>query len=308
MDGSPFAAAPTRRLPLRNLLLFLATVVTAVVMPLLPEVTAERVAHDGIPYAAALVGILLCHELGHYLMARAYGVSTTLPYFIPGPPPVGTFGAVIRMRSPMPSRGAVLDIGAAGPIAGLAVALPLLAWGLAHSEVRPLRDVVFANTGSLLDVARAWMRGEALVWEGPVLSFGDSLLTWLLGRLTVGALPPGHDVFLHPVGLAAWFGLLVTTLNLFPMGQLDGGHVLYAWLGRARARAVSRGVSLGLLALGVLVSWNWLVWWLLTRLVGLGHPPALVEEPLGPGRKAVAVLSLVLFAATFVPMPVRLAV
>jgi membrane-associated protease RseP (regulator of RpoE activity) len=112
-------------------------------------------------------------------------------------------------------------------------------------------------------------------------------------------------VILHPVAFAAWLGLLVTTLNLVPIGQLDGGHVLYALLGRRRARLAGRGVSAALHAAGVFWTWSWLLWWALSRFViGLGHPPALTEEPLGPGRKAIAWLSLALFLATFVPVPV----
>jgi membrane-associated protease RseP (regulator of RpoE activity) len=138
---------------------------------------------------------------------------------------------------------------------------------------------------------------------GPQL-LGDSLLTLAASRLVHGELPPGTDLFLHPVALAAWLGLLVTTLNLVPLGQLDGGHVLYALAGRRLAHLASRLVSLGLLAAGLFLSWNWLIWWGLTRVIGLGHPPALSEEPLDRPRAALAVLSLVLFALTFVPVPV----
>ena len=311
MDGPPGLDRPRRRFPWVNAGLFLATLVTTTIAGAGAAPAEEGqvgvlgLLAAGLPFSASMVGILLCHELGHYLMGRAYGVSSTLPFFIPGPPPVGTFGALIRIRSPMPSRRAVADIGAAGPLAGLAVCLPLLFWGFAHSEVRPLPGITFANTGSLFEIARALLDGEKLVWDGPVWAFGDNFFTWLAQRLTVGVPPPGHDVFLHPVGLAAWFGLLVTALNLFPLGQLDGGHVLYAWLGRRSARGVSRAVSYALLALGVFVSLNWLGWWLVTRVVGVGHPPALVEEPLDPGRRALAVASLLLFAATFIPVPIR---
>lgn len=291
MDG---AAPPRRRFPWVNAALFLATAATTLVA-------------GGAAFSAAILGILLSHELGHYLMGRAHGVSSTLPYFVPGPPPVGTFGAVIRIRSLMPSRRAVLDIGAAGPVAGFVAAVPLLAWGLLHSEIRPFPDPSFVNTGSIVDMARALWRGEELRWSGAgALYFGDSLVTWAVQRLTVGPLPPGHDVAAHPVAVAAIFGLLVTALNLFPLGQLDGGHVIYAWLGRERALAVSRAVSWTLLALGVLVSLNWLAWWLVTRAVGLRHPPAVSEEPLDPPRRLLALASLALFAATFAPVPIRL--
>ena len=143
--------------------------------------------------------------------------------------------------------------------------------------------------------------------EGDTLTqfFGDSLLTWAARWLVIGKLQPGTDVFIHPVGTAAWIGLFVTTLNLVPLGQLDGGHVLYALFGRRRALVVARVISAGLLLAGVFVSWNWIIWWFLTRfVVGLGHPPALEEEPLDGGRRAVAWASLALFVATFVPVPV----
>jgi membrane-associated protease RseP (regulator of RpoE activity) len=201
----------------------------------------------------------------------------------------------------------VLDIGAGGPIAGALVAVPLYAWGLAHSEVRAVGEMAVANTGSVSSIAQALLAGETLNWGGDALVFGDSLLTSGLQRLVVGPLAPGYDVFVHPVALAAWLGLFVTTLNLIPLGQLDGGHVTYAWLGERSALRLSRVVSWALLAAGIFVSLNWLVWWLLTRLViGLRHPPAIVDEPITPGRRAVAMASILLFLLTFVPVPIRL--
>ncbi|HEX7489442.1 MAG TPA: site-2 protease family protein [Anaeromyxobacteraceae bacterium] len=318
----PEAAAPSRalpRIPFLNVALFAATVVTtlragwqgagephAALGSALAN--AAMVVVAGLPFAASLIGILFCHEMGHYLFARAYRVDSSLPFFIPIPAgPVGTFGAVIRIRSQLPSRRATLDIGAAGPFAGFLVALPLLAWGFAHSEVHPVGDVVLqASPVGLFQLVRAWLQGEPLLTSG-VQHYGDSVVTWAVQRLVLGELPPGHDVFLHPVGFAAWIGLFVTTLNLIPLGQLDGGHVTYALLGPRRARSFSRAVSWGLFLAGLFVSWNWLVWWGLTRfLVGFGHPPALTEEPLTPWRKALAIAALLLFAATFIPIPVSL--
>jgi len=318
MDGGPEAARPRPgRGAVRNALLFLVTVATTLWVGAshanLPEEGAGMgaVALAGLPYAAAILAILLAHELGHYLMARAWAVDSTLPFFIPGPPPVGTLGAVIRIRSPFPSRRAVLDIGAAGPLAGLVVALPLYAWGLAHSAVRPVPEglVGGSHIGSPLAMLRAWLAGQEIVGAaGAAQLIGDSLLTRAVQVLAVGPLPAGQDLFLHPVALAAWFGLFVTTLNLLPIGQLDGGHVLYAWLGHERAHRVSRLLSWGLLAAGLTLSWNWLVWWAVTRfVVRLEHPPALEEMgALDGGRVAVALLSLVLFALTFVPVPMAM--
>jgi membrane-associated protease RseP (regulator of RpoE activity) len=309
------ALAPARtlsRFPLLNVALFFATVATTLLagagQTALRDATGfGSLVLAGLPFASALIGILFCHEMGHYLMARAYGVDSSLPFFIPMPMgQVGTFGAVIRIRSAIPSRTAVFDIGSAGPFAGFVVALPLLAWGIAHSEVRPMGDAWAASPVGM--GALAWVKARVLTGAWPETSggqfFGDSLVTWGMQRLILGKLGPGQDVFLHPVAFAAWFGLFVTTLNLFPIGQLDGGHVTYALLGHRRARALSRLVSWGLFACGVLVSWTWLPWWAVTRfVVRFAHPPALVEEPLSPGRRILALLALAVFAATFIPVP-----
>jgi membrane-associated protease RseP (regulator of RpoE activity) len=315
------------RVPFLNIALFLATIFTTVIAGWQQTASAQRlvqgapaagaaawflshageIALSGLPFAASLIAILFAHEMGHYLMARAYRVDSTLPFFIPVPVgPVGTFGAVIRIRSAMPSRRAVHDIGAAGPYAGLIVAVPLLAWGLLHSEVRPVGDAYLEHSwAGLFQMIRAWHHGGLAA--GGLEHFGDSLVTWGVQRLVLGKLPPGTDVFLHPVAFAAWVGLFVTTLNLIPIGQLDGGHVTYALLGRRRARAFSRFISWALLLAGLFVSWNWLVWWVVTRfLVGYDHPPAMEEERLGAGRKALAALALVAFALTFIPVPVSL--
>jgi len=299
------------RFPAANVVLFLATVATTLwagfgISPLAERApTIANVILGGLPFAGSLIAILFTHEMGHYVLARRYGVKTTLPYFIPVPFGFGTLGAVIRMRSAMPSRRATLDIGAAGPLAGLVVAVPLLLVGLALSEVRDIGAAVAPPT-----LASPWTLLHALV-EGRSLGgstiplFGDSLLTWSARWLVIGEVAPGSDVALHPVAFAAWLGLLVTTLNLVPVGQLDGGHVLYALLGRRGALAAGRVISAGLLAAGIFLSWSWLLWWFLSRfVVGLGHPPALEEEPLDAGRKVVAWLSLALFVATFVPVPV----
>jgi membrane-associated protease RseP (regulator of RpoE activity) len=300
------------RVPYLNIFLFLATVATTLAAGARetglhgPEGLGTVVV-AGLPFASALIGILFCHEMGHYLLARAYGVDSSLPFFIPVPVGnVGTFGAVIRIRSTIPTRTAVLDIGSAGPFAGFVVALPLLAWGIAHSEVRPIGYAWTASSTGMS--ALAWVTARVTTGEWPVGAgapfFGDSLITWAMQRLVLGKLPPGTDVFLHPVASAAWFGMLVTALNLFPIGQLDGGHVTYALLGRRFARRLSRLVSWALLGCALFVSWTWLPWWALTRLlVGFGHPPAMYDAPVSPGRRVLAVLALALFAGTFIPVP-----
>lgn len=313
MDDALVRPRPRGRFPAANLSLFLATIATTLwagfgLSPLAARApTFVNVIVGGLPFAASLVAILFAHEMGHYLVARRHGVVATLPYFIPVPFGAGTLGAVIKMRSAIPSRRAALDIAAAGPLAGLALAVPLLIWGLAHSEVSAVsRDAAAGALASPFALLRAIVEGRPLSsGGGAVQFFGDSLLTSWARFAVIGELAPGTDVFLHPVAFAAWLGLLVTALNLVPAGQLDGGHVLYALVGRRRALVGSRVVAAGLLLAGVFLSWNWLIWWFLTRfVVRLGHPPTLVDEPLDPARRAVALLSLALFALTFVPVPV----
>jgi membrane-associated protease RseP (regulator of RpoE activity) len=308
-------APARRRLPWGNAALFVATVGTTVLSGAAfagwSGGGTGSLVLAGLSYATAILAILFAHEMGHYLLARAWRVDTTLPYFlpifIPGSMNFGTLGALIRLRSPIPSRDAVLDIGAAGPLAGALVAVPLYAWGLAHSKVQAVGSLAPSGPDSLFGILQAWIQGEALSGGGGTVVFGDSLVTAGVQWLVLGTLPPGHDVIVHPVALAAWLGLFVTTLNLIPLGQLDGGHVTYAWLGERRALWLSRAVSAGLLLAGIFVSLNWLVWWALTRVViGLRHPPAVYDAPIGPGRRAVALLSLLLFVATFVPVPFRL--
>src|SRR5512140_1885970 len=206
--------APARvRFPTVNVVLFLATVVTTVASGYAMAgdpargVSLLEVVRQGLPFAASLMGILFTHEMGHYLMARRYGMDTTLPFFIPFAPwslgGIGTLGAVIRIRSRMPSRRAVLDIGAAGPIAGFLVALPLLVWGYAHSPVTAGVDLAAQSPLSWL---RDWLSGApdpGGVHE--VFVFGRSLVGWAALQLTPPGLPAGADVAEHPVAIAAWF-------------------------------------------------------------------------------------------------------
>jgi membrane-associated protease RseP (regulator of RpoE activity) len=263
----------------------------------------------GWQFAVALLSILLAHEMGHYVFARIHRVDTSLPYLLPAPPGLtfGTFGAFIRMRSPIATRDALVDIGASGPIVGAIVALPLLVVGLRWSHLAPSPTAAssfwFGHNSGLNLLLALTHQGPPLS-TGHLTSLGDNLLMRIVERLVLGPIPAGQDVVVHPVALAAWFGLLVTSLNLFPIGQLDGGHVTFALLG-VRHRTLGRVVGYGLLALAFLSSMSWAVWWLLsTRLLGLDHPP--VRDPetrLGPLRIAVCVASLVLFLLTFMPVP-----
>lgn len=245
----------------------------------------------GLPFAGTLLTILLFHEFGHYLFARRHRVEASLPFFIPIPFFfIGTMGAVIGMTPRIRSRNQLLDIGAAGPLAGLAVALPALVWGLAHSPV------------------------EALPETGSYTQEGVSLLYFAAKRLVHGEIPAGMDVMLHPVAFAAWVGLFMTALNLLPIGQLDGGHITFALLSRRHA-LISRLMHgalflslpiLFLLQLGAAPSWPvfGLLIWVLMRDFGPRHPPVMDEAvPLSPGRAAIAVLCLALFVLLIPPVP-----
>lgn len=255
---------------------------------------------SGVPFALPLLAILGTHELGHYWTARRNGIRTSLPYFIPGPPPLfflGTFGAVIRLRSPAPNRSALLRMAAAGPWAGMAVALPVLAAGLLRSRWVP----------------------DAAASGAKFVTLGDSLLTGALQRVLLGPAPDGRSLMLDPVAFAGWVGCLVTSLNLLPMAQLDGGHILYALLPRLHARvgkvfALSLGV-LGFLAVPapLLFGWSrrgWPGWWLwaiLPLFLGFRHPPPLLpERPLQRGETLLAAASFLLLALVFLPVPISL--
>ena len=229
----------------------------------------------GVPFAATLLGILVTHELGHYVLSRIHGVPTSLPLFVPGLPHfVGTFGAIIRMRAPLTDRRALFDIGVAGPIAGFVVAVVALVIGLRLSTVVPIQT----SYG---------------------MHLGEPLLLQFASWVVIGPLSPTADVVLHPVGFAAWFGLFITSLNLLPIGQLDGGHVAYALLGD-RQRSVAVALVPILMVFGWLGWKGWFVWVGLAGMMGLAHPP--VRNPyreLGGVRVLVGWLALLIFALTF---------
>lgn len=238
----------------------------------------------GLRFSIPLLAILLAHEMGHYLTARRYGVNQSLPFFIPAPGTYfGTMGAVIIMRSQPPNRPALLNVAVMGPYAGVLLALPAAAWGLAYST--PIEP-------------------EALT--GTSIVFGSSLLFQLL-EATFS--PNGTDVLIHPVGLAGWVGLFITSLNLIPAGQLDGGHIAYSLLG-SRHKYFSRGVVLALIGLALFLGSDgtiWLVWALLLAFFGLHHPPVKYEAlPLSRANKLNALTAFILFVITFTPIPLKI--
>lgn len=267
----------------------------------------------GLAFSATLMGILLFHEMGHYVAARRFKLDVSLPYFIPLPPIItlGTLGAIIRMRRPIRDRDQLLIVGAAGPLAGLAVAIPALVVGLSLSEVGPIEH------GSMLE-------GTSIVYSALKLT--------LFGRW----LPHGtEDVQLHPMAFAAWYGLLVTMINLVPIGQLDGGHVMRAWLGD-RHEKLSAVFHWALLAIGTIAGTvmfvsatatgqapraaleyavsgvlPWLVWAIalavMRRMAGGEYHPEVFGPPLSPSRRRLAIGMVVLFLLLFVPVPMRAA-
>jgi membrane-associated protease RseP (regulator of RpoE activity) len=285
-----------------NAWLFAATVASTFITWMVHEPPSRAGAVHGLQYTAALMAILLAHEFGHYIAARIHHVDASLPYFIPLPiiSPFGTMGAVIRMRSVIPTRRALLDIGASGPLAGLALAIPLYAWGVAHSQL-------VATDGS----------------AGDMVQLGGSLLLRSLDRWFAPPLPDGMDVLLSPVAFAGWAGMFVTMINLLPVGQLDGGHVAYALFGRRQNRGaqwVHRSMlafffvslssfvvrdmqaGLGLWHIGRHVndSLFWLVWFEVLGVLGtLSSMRGGTVDGLGVRTRAFATLGLALLAGFF---------
>lgn len=271
-----------RQIPYIQLILFAMTVVTTVVAGALQQ--GVNLLEDpwglwrGLPFSLTLLMILGAHEFGHYFFSKRYGVDATLPYFIPAPSFVGTFGAFIKMRSPVMDRSALLDIGAAGPLAGLAVSIPVLYIGLSLSEIVP-------------------------VTEGENIQLGGSILFNAITWLVHGSLAEGTDILLHPVAFSGWIGLLVTSLNLLPVGQLDGGHVAYAVFG-GRQRPLAAAVVVLLVILGIAAWTGWLFWAGILLFMGTGHPPVVYDWiPLNRRRKTIGWFTFLVFAVTFIPKP-----
>jgi membrane-associated protease RseP (regulator of RpoE activity) len=298
------ALAPTEleraRFPWLNVILFFATVLTtlAVGATLMASYQQELSTESGgvfqamwerpslllagLPFSASLLSILMAHEMGHYLTCRYYGISATLPYFIPAPTLIGTFGAFIRIRSPIHNRRALLDVGIAGPIAGFVLALPILALALTQSR--------YMESGP----------------DGSFITLGEPLIFRICAFLMGAEPPPGMELYLHPIGVAAWVGLLVTQMNLIPVGQLDGGHIAYA-LFRGFHKRISQAFVFVLLPLGIFYWPGWLVWVFLLAMLGTRHPPTLDDSaPLEPRHTTLGWIALLMFVLCFMPAPVTI--
>ncbi len=241
---------------------------------------------QGLPYSLALLLVLGCHEMGHYLAARYYRMRTTLPYFIPVPLFLGTFGAFIQMRSPVPHRRALFDVGIAGPLAGLVITLPLLWWGLGHSTLVPMPE----NGSGLLNFQALNPRASILLSLIAKLVFTDSLGV-------------SQAIHLHPVGIAGCLGLLVTALNLMPVGQLDGGHIVHAMYGQRMATLVGQ-ISRLLLLLLVIVHGEFLIWAILLFFIPAVDEPALNDiSELDDRRNGLGLIALTLLVMIVLPLP-----
>lgn len=267
------------------LILFILTILTTLFAGALQQginVIAEPLRIlEGYPFSLSIMTILLGHEMGHFFASKVHRMRATLPYFIPAPSIIGTFGAFIKMKSPILTRKALIDVGATGPLVGFVLALVASIVGLKMSKVIPVSG------------------GD------DYFMLGDSLLFSLLVKIIIGEVPPQHDVLLHSVAFAGWIGLFVTSMNLIPVGQLDGGHITYALFGRYHYY-ISRACFLIIALLGIFYWYGWLVWAALLLFLGLDHPPILIwESRLSSFRRFIGVLSFVIFILTFTPVPFK---
>lgn len=260
--------------PLRKLLLHLFLLIATLFTTFLA---------GGLAFGITLILILGAHEMGHYWMTRKRGVMATLPYFIPAPPPflAGTFGAFIKMKSPIPNRRVLLEIGAAGPIAGFVVCVPALIIGLTMSEVR---EPQFQT----------------------MLSFGSSIILLFFTNMVLGVTPETADIVLHPIAFAGWIGLFITGLNLLPIGQLDGGHIIYA-LFKNKHKIISIIAIVILIPLGYFFWHGWFVWVAIIAIFGFRHPPLIDESiPLTNQERKIGIISIAIFVVTFIPAPITI--
>lgn len=236
----------------------------------------------GLPFAFPLILILMAHEMGHYVLALKNNIRSTLPYFIPFPNIIGTMGAVIKMKSAIPDRKALMDVGMAGPLAGAIIAIPTTLIGIALSTIKIVPAASEMAEGGII-------LGESLLFK---------LLTWLVH----GPLPANAQIIIHPMAFAGWVGLLVTFMNLFPASQLDGGHISYALFG-SRHKTIGKITCLIFAILGIYY-WPWYIWMIFVFFIGLGHPPPINDiNPIDKKRRILGIICLLLFVLTCTPRP-----
>lgn len=275
-----------KKIPYLNIILFILTFISTLAVGAMHEginILEEPLKiYKGFPFSFTLLAILLAHEFSHYIASKKHRIEASLPYFIPAPTLFGTFGAVIKMKSPITTKNALIDIGASGPIAGFIISIIATIIGLFFSKIMPVQDT------------------------GNFIALGDSLLFKGLTRAILGSVPNQHDVFLHPVALAGWIGFFVTSINLIPVGQLDGGHILYALLGEKHS-AFSK-LLIGIMFIMGFFFWQgWIIWGVLLIILGFKHPPIVYAAvPLDPRRKIIGWISLAIFVLTFTPVPIMI--
>jgi Zn-dependent protease len=247
-----------------------------------PQVFSDpRIVNLSLVYAAVLIAILLGHEMGHYLTCRFYRIEATLPFFIPAPTLIGTLGAFIKIQSPITRKKQLFDIGIAGPLAGFVLSLPVLVYGLSLSKIVP-----------------SLPREDTLV-------FGEPLLLKFIGGLLFRDLPANSDLLIHPIAFAGWVGILVTAFNLFPIGQLDGGHIAYALIG-PKSKPLAKAFLVAFFIMGIFFWVGWIVWALVILLLGLRHPRVIDEtEELSPLRRVLGAVVVAIFILSFIPAPIK---
>ncbi len=266
-----------------NIILFVATLITTTLAGAVME-SMKNIGItwflSGFKFSLPLLLILGTHEIGHYFAARRHNISSSLPYFIPAPTLIGTFGAFIKLKDRIKDKNSLLDIGASGPIAGFLVALPILILGVAESKI-------------------------VLIEKGAIgIKLGNSIILSFIVNFLHGAIPKNHDLSFSPMAFAAWLGLFVTALNLLPVGQLDGGHIIYSLVGKSKAKTISWIVFALLIPLGIL--WiGWLFWALLLFFIlGTKHPPVSYPSiPLNRERRLIGIICIIIFIITFTPRP-----
>ena len=261
-------------IPLINIILFAATIFSTYLI-------------NGPSYALCIIVILLAHEMGHFIMCRKYHVDATWPIFLPFPSLFGTLGAVIRMKGHIPNKRALFDIGVAGPIGGLIFAIPITIIGLFLSEVRPVPQDTTSYIG-----------------------LGEPILFSFFSKMLIGEVSRGFDIYLSPVAFAGWAGLFITALNLLPLGQLDGGHIIYALLGEHSTKVYKVGISLFcLFTIFLIVRFHnpvWFIFAVMLLFIGFKHPPPIDPfTQLDFKRKCIGILMLVIFLLSFTPIPLK---